>query len=201
MMKRNGTALSLLAAGMLAANPLWAQTPAAAPPASSEKPRAEGRAEKVTPLKMHVVLTEFDGDKKVKSLPYAFVVDSDRNGYQFTKMRVGTKVPIYAGPGKDTQYIDVGTNIDCRVTRGDASTFRVELVIERSWVDSYVTLPASKTAADDKSTAPGPQPIVQQFKTEMEASLVDGQSAEVTQATDPVSGKMLKIEVSLLVLK
>jgi len=201
MMKRHGTVLSLLAVGMLAASPAWAQAPAATPSASSEKPKAEVRAEKVTPLKMHVVLTEFDGDKKVKSLPYAFVVDSDRNAYQFTKMRVGSKVPIYAGAGKDTQYIDVGTNIDCRVTRGEASTFRVELVVERSWVDSYVTLPGAKTAGEDKSVAPGPQPIIQQFKTEMEASLVDGQSAEVTQATDPVSGKMLKIEVSLSVLK
>ena len=200
-MKRHGTVLSLLAVGMLAASPAWAQAPAATPSASSEKPKAEVRAEKVTPLKMHVVLTEFDGDKKVKSLPYAFVVDSDRNAYQFTKMRVGSKVPIYAGAGKDTQYIDVGTNIDCRVTRGEASTFRVELVVERSWVDSYVTLPGAKTAGEDKSVAPGPQPIIQQFKTEMEASLVDGQSAEVTQATDPVSGKMLKIEVSLSVLK
>jgi hypothetical protein len=199
-MKRNGAVFAALATCTLLANLTWAQTPSA-PSAVPEKAKPEARAEKVTPLKMHVVLTEFDGDKKVKSLPYAFVVDSDRNGYQFTKMRVGSKVPVYAGPGKDTQYIDVGTNIDCRVTRGDASTFRVELVVERSWVDSYVTLQSPKDATGDKPVAPGPQPIIQQFKTEMEASLVDGQTAEVTQATDPVSGKMLKIEVSLAVLK
>jgi len=165
--------------------------------------KAEARPVKVTPLKIQVVLTEFDGDKKVKSFPYAFMVDSDRNSYQFTKMRIGAKVPVYTGKDSGTQYIDVGTNIDCRATRGDAGTFRVELVIERSWVESEVLIPLPKGTADDKSDSPGQfkQPVIRQFKTEMEASLADGQSAEITHATDPLSGQMLKIEVSLAVVK
>ena len=35
------------------------------------------------------------------------------------------------------------------------------------------------------------QPVIRQFKTEMEAALADGQTAEVTHATDPLSGKLL----------
>jgi hypothetical protein len=45
------------------------------------------------------------------------------------------------------------------------------------------------------------QPIIRQFKTEMEAALADGQTAEITHVTDPLSGKLLKIEASLTVLK
>ena len=52
-------------------------------------------AEKVTPLKVQVLLTEFDGSKKVKSLPYISYVtaSADRaNAYEFTKIRLGTGV-------------------------------------------------------------------------------------------------------------
>jgi hypothetical protein len=206
-MKLNRAEIFALASCLILGNPVLTRAQAA----TEEKPKAEAHAEpkietrpgKVTPLKIQVVLTEFDGDKKVKSLPYAFMVDSDRNSYQFTKMRIGTKVPVYAGKDSGMQYIDVGTNIDCRATHGDAGMFRVELVIERSWVESEVLMPLPQGAGDDKSDAPGQfkQPVIHQFKTEMEAALADGQTAEVTHVTDPLSGKLLKIEVSLAVVK
>src|SRR5271154_6791487 len=113
-MKRTGTALFALALCAMLANPPLSRAQAAA----EEKPKAEARAEKVTPLRIQVVLTEYDGDKKVKSLPYVGYLnayDGGRGGN--TKIRIGAKVPVYTG--KDMQYIDVGTNIDCRATRGD----------------------------------------------------------------------------------
>jgi hypothetical protein len=212
-MKMNGVAIAVLASGLMILHPSLsrAQSPqeekskaeAHANSDAHPTPTPEARSVKVTPLKMLVVLTEYEGEKKVKSLPYSFIVDSDRNSYQFTKMRIGTKVPVYSGKEGGMQYIDVGTNIDCRATRGDAGTFRVELVIERSWVDGEVSVPLPKGATDDKSDASGQfkEPIIRQFKTEMEASLVDGQTAEITHTTDPMSGKMLKIEATLTVLK
>lgn len=197
-MKRTGTALLALVICAMLANPPLIRAQATA----DEKPKADVHVEKVTPLKIQVVLTEYDGDKKVKSLPYATYVNADR-GYQFTKMRIGTKVPVYAGKDSGMQYIDVGTNIDCRAAHADVGGFRVELVVERSWVESDVLIPVVKPAAEDKSEFAGQfkQPIIRQFKTEMEISLRDGQTTESTVATDPLSGKVLKIDVSLSVLK
>lgn len=46
-----------------------------------------------------------------------------------------------------------------------------------------------------------PEPIIRQFKNEMEVTLRDGQTSESTVATDSMTGKVMKIEVSLSVLK
>jgi len=197
-MKRTGTALFALAIFATMANPPLIRAQAAA----EDKPKAEAHVEKVTPLKIQVVLTEFDGDKKVKSLPYVGYLnayDGGRGGN--TRVRIGTKVAVYTG--KDMQYIDVGTNIDCRATHGDANTFHLELVVERSWVESEDLVPVAKSSADDKSDASGQfkEPLIRQFKTELGVSLRDGQTSESTAATDPLSGKVSKIEVTLSVLK
>jgi hypothetical protein len=200
------TGIFLLASGLLLGNasPMRGQAapdPKAkseAHPDSKAEPRTEKPAEKITPLRVQVLLTEYEGDKKVKSLPYVSDVDADRNGYQFTKLRTGTKVPVYNG--KEWQYIDVGTAIDYRATHTEGGAFRVELVIERSWVDSEVLVPMPKGASDDPA-GQLKEPVIRQFKTEVEVTLRDGQSTESTVSTDPITGKIMKIEVSLAVLK
>jgi hypothetical protein len=197
-MKRTGIALFALAVCTMLANPPLIRAQAA----PEDKPKAEAHSEKVTPLKVQVVLTEYDGEKKVKSLPYVGYLnayDGGRGGN--TKMRIGAKVPVYTG--KDMQYIDVGTNIDCRATHGDANTFHLDVVVERSWVESEVLVPVARSSADDKSDASGQfkEPVIRQLKTELGVTLRDGQTSESTTATDPLSGRISKIEVTLSVLK
>jgi hypothetical protein len=163
-----------------------------------EKPKTEAIAastsDKITPLKIQVLLTEFDGTKKVKSLPYvSYVTASSDHAYEFTKIRLGTKVPVYTGKESGMQYIDVGTNIDCRARHAEGGAYRLSVVVERSWVDG----------ASDLSGTAGqlPEPIIRQFKNEMEVTLRDGQTSEPTVATDSMTGKVMKIEVSVSVLK
>src|SRR5712692_1029025 len=87
----------------------------------------------LVPVKMQVVFTEFDGEKKVGSQPYTFYVNAGEPGR--TQVRMGVRVPIYTG-GKETQaqfqYIDIGTNIDCKVIPAEGGQFRTELNLERS---------------------------------------------------------------------
>jgi hypothetical protein len=199
-MKRHGTALFALAVCALLANAplIRAQS------ATEDKAKAEPRAEKFTPLKVQVVWTEFDGDKKVKNLPYVFSVNAgSKDNYQFSKLRVGSKVPVHTGKDAALQYIDVGTNIDCRALQVDGGSFRLELVVERSWVESEVLVPMPKTSGDGSSDSGGQfkEPIIRQFRTEMGVALRDGQSTESTVATDPISGRVSKIEITLSVLK
>jgi hypothetical protein len=150
--------------------------------------------EKVTPLKIQVLLTEFDGPNKVKSLPYtSYLTVSSDHAYEYAKIRLGTKVPAYTGKDSGMQYIDVGTNIDCRARRTEGGAYRLSLAVERSWVDG---------SSDVSGTAGQlPEPIIRQFKNEMEVILRDGQTSEPTVATDSMTGKVMKIEVSLSVLR
>src|SRR6266567_7271930 len=66
---------------------------------AQEKPRAEDgqKAElRTTPVKVQVVFTEFEGDKKVKSLPYILYVNAPdvpewKSSSSFVKLRVGSR--------------------------------------------------------------------------------------------------------------
>jgi hypothetical protein len=198
-MKRNRSAVFALAVCVCLSNAplIGAQT-------AEDKPKAEIHVDKVTPLRVQVVLTEFDGEKKVKSMPYVSYLNAYEGGRGgFARIRIGTRVPVYSGKDSGMQYIDVGTNIDCRATNGDAGSFRLEMVVERSWVESEVLIAPTRESVADKSEPAGQfkEPIIRQFKMEMGVSLRDGQTSESTLATDPISGRVSKIEVSLSVLK
>src|SRR2546430_7445911 len=67
---------------------------------AQDKPKAEDsqKAElRTTPVKVQVVFTEFEGDKKVKSLPYILYVnapDVPESKPGWVKLRVGSRVNI-----------------------------------------------------------------------------------------------------------
>ena len=69
MKTRIGLFLAVLALGAFTALAQDSGKPTAAKP--------EDRLPAVTPLHVQVVFTEFDGDKKVSSLPYSFTVNAD----------------------------------------------------------------------------------------------------------------------------
>jgi hypothetical protein len=192
-MKRNSKVWFTLALSLLFGNPVRC-----AQAATEDKPKAEAHTDKVTPLKVQVVVTEFDGEKKVKSMPYVAYLNSTESHGGSGRLRIGSRVPVYTGKDSGMQYLDVGTNIDCRATHADAGSFHLELIVERSWVEGEVAV-----AVGERPELSGPfkEPIIRQFKTEMGVTLRDGQSSESAQATDPLSGKVSKVEVTLFVLK
>jgi hypothetical protein len=192
-MKRNGTAFFALAVCALFSRPALVS----AQGATEDKPKAEAHIDRATPLKIQVVVTEFDGDKKVKSMPYVAYLNSYEGRGGSGRLRIGTRVPVFTGKDSGMQYLDVGTNIDCRATHAEAGSFHLELTVERSWVESDVSVAGEKA----ESSGQFKQPIIRQFKTEMGVSLRDGQSTESAAATDPLSGKVSKIEVTLWVVK
>ena len=171
---------------------------------AQEKPKGEdvameARQTETTPLKMSVTFTEFEGDKKVKSLPYTTIVIADgKNPKSVVKM--GSRVPVYAGKEYGMQYVDVGTNIDCQASRTKDNKFDIRLILERSWVEGNVAVAVDPGMAL-QSSGQFPEPILRQFKSELSLTLRDGQTIESSFATDPLSGKVFKVEVSLNILK
>src|ERR1700739_3617124 len=58
----------------------------------SEDPSTEARTIETTPLKVSVTFTEFEGEKKVKSLPYTMVVVADARPPK-SVLKMGSRVP------------------------------------------------------------------------------------------------------------
>jgi hypothetical protein len=160
----------------------------------SEKPKPG------VPVKLLVVLTEYDGDKKVASLPYSILTNSDPSGHvaysSFT--RVGVRVPV-ASAGKDGQstFVDVGSNIDCGVQTEAEGRFSVRLNFERSSL--YF-----QGRGDEKGaikTAETGQPYIPTIRAQSLVLVKDGQNLEVLTATDPLNGHVFRISLTLNVQK
>jgi hypothetical protein len=166
----------------------------------SEDAATEARQTETTQLKVSFVLTEFDGEKKVKSLPYTMVVIADEKPPK-SAVKVGSRIPVYVGKEYGMQYLDIGTNIDCQASRANDNRFEIKLILERSWVEGNVEVTVDPGASQQIHRSQFPEPIVRQFKSELSLLLRDGQTLESSFATDPLSGKVFKMEVSLKVLQ
>src|SRR5579864_1838753 len=171
---------------------------------AQEKPETqdaatEPRQTETTQLKVSITFTEFEGDKKVKSLPYTTIVTADgKNPKSVVKM--GSRVPVYTGKEYGMQYLDVGSNIDCTAHRTKDNKFDVNLSLDRSWVEGTVATPVDPASAP-QTAGQFPEPIVRQFRSELSLTLRDNQTIESSLATDPLTGKVFRVDVSLNVVK
>src|SRR5438445_2303546 len=177
---------------------------------AQEKPKAEDgqKAEvRTTPVKVQIVITELEGDKKIKSLPYTLYINApdapDWKSSGFVKLRVGSRVPVYTGGTTGSMtYLDVGTNIDARSAYSDGRLL-MQLNLERSWVEGDVSVPVAKSEGSLSETSSGHfrEPIIRNFRSELDLKLREGQPVESTIATDPISAKVLKVDVSFTIVK
>ena len=154
----------------------------------SAKPTPDDRAPAVTPLRVQVVFSEYDGDKKVSSLPYSFSVNSDeRRARPATLIRNGVRTPVSTGKEQFT-YIDVGTNLDCSATLREDGRYKLQMTLDRSSL-----MPDSSSGSSN--------PVVRQFRVEINQVLKDGQTVESVVSTDPLNGHSYHVSVSLNVVK
>jgi hypothetical protein len=163
-----------------------------------------------TPVKLEIVLSEYDGAKKISSLAYTLpvIANGDRPSGAFASLRVGVRVPVTVSDEKKgenaMQYIDVGTNIDARVAHADDGRYQLDLTVDRSSL--YVaareqggSIVGKEWSAGD--APPGNPPMVRQYRGGLGLFVREGQATEATVATDPVTGHVLKVEVTLSVVK
>lgn len=170
------------------------------PAQAQEKPKAEERAKVPTPVKVQVVFTEFDGDKKISSMPYSFTVISDDKqggGNYTTSLRTGIRVPVETdAKDQKTTYMDIGSNIDCGIRSEEDGRFHVNLIFDRS------ALYPNKSSEGERLVAePNGLPLVRQFRSGESLILKDGQTSENLLSTDPLNGHTLRVSVTINVLK
>lgn len=187
--------------------------------AKPDSPQAEPGAQKTerrqpqdircTPsaaLRVQVVISRLLDEKKQASLPYTFVLSarpSSTCSASRVQMRMGvdTPVPSVTFDAADStkpkstsvQYKTVGTNIDC--SADDLVDGRYKLFLN---VENSSTLPSSQARAGDDLPA---FPLFRKFDISAHAILRDGQSTQAVAATDPVTGEVVKIDVTLNVVK
>ena len=204
--------LAAVAMGLVAARGAGQETP---PPAKPEAPRAEPEAQKVqartsqdlrcTPgaaLRVQLVITRLQSEKKQAALPYTFVVSarpSQSCPMSRVRMRMGVDTPVPTVladdsgkvTGRSVQYKTVGTNIDCSADDLGDGRYKLFLTVENS-----SALPGDKAAGGLSE-----YPLFRKFEISLDPILRDGQKAETVTSTDPVSGEVVKIDVSLTVGK
>jgi len=175
---------------------------------AQENPKPESKKPAIT-LKVQVTFTESEGEKKLANLPYTFFIRVGEQGptpAPWTKVRVGSRVPVATGNDKGTaqfQYIDVGTNIDARGYFADEGRFDIYLDLERSWVEGAVPVQTEKTmnSPNDPDAGHFKEPIIRQFRTELTLNMRDGQTIQNTQAADPISGRIITTTVAINLAK
>jgi hypothetical protein len=176
MIKHVAMMLTLIAAAALAA-----------PAQETAKPKQDEHTPSVTPLRVQVVLTEFDGEKKISSLPYTFTVNADeRRARPGSLIRTGARIPVGAAKDQVT-YMDIGTNLDCSATLQDDGRYKLQMTVDR------------KSIAQD--TPAGGNPVIRQFQVDLNPVLKDGQTVESVASVDPLSGHVYHVSVTVNVIK
>lgn len=157
-----------------------------------------------TSLKVSLVFSRYQGEKKISSVPHTlWVTTGDR-----TSLRLGTQIPVPTTVVKDGSgvpvpvqsynYRDVGTNIDCSATAVPPDgSFRLNITI----TDSSVYYPDQSDSAVRTTTAATGAPAFRNFNSTFTIVLKDGQTGQSTSVTDPVSGQVIKLDATLNVQK
>jgi hypothetical protein len=178
---------------------------------AQEKPAAEKRPP--VPLTVQVLFTEYDGEKKIGSLPYTMPINAEfeQRGADWNQLRLGVRVPVVTaratvtgpneGPPTQTVYMDVGTNIDCRAWVSENGQYTVDLRVERTSIYSVGTEGKRVEWNPDERLGIAAQPIVRLYKSSMTLLMKDGQTIQRSLATDPLSGRVVKVDVTLNVVK
>jgi hypothetical protein len=201
----------------LAAGRGWAQEKAGPPEgAKADAAKAEeAKGDQRTPvercaatatLRVQLVIARLQNEKKQASLPYTFVVPARPLSCPERKVRmrmgVETPVPVTSYTASESnsgrfptsfQYKNVGTNIDCSATDLRDGRYQLSLYVENS---SALASPQGAATSELSGV-----PIFRTFSTSVDPILRDGQSLQTVASTDPVTGEVVKIDVTLNVVR
>lgn len=144
------------------------------------------------PLKLQLVLSRHQGDRKISSVPFVLWLTTNEPR---TSLRMMARLSEM--PGGGSAWRDVGTNIDCNATTGNENgVYKFNVTVNDT---SVVSIDGQRTGFSVPSAVS--QPILRTFISTFNILLRDGQTAQYTSATDSVSGEVLKIDATLNVLK
>lgn len=189
--------------GLLAAS---APTAAQAPPPQAQRQAAALPNGGNVPLRVQIVISRFQGEKRVSSMPYEL---SLRSGAGNASLRLGARIPVPSAafvsvkdpadptsvvqPLTSYNYENVGINIDCNAT-----------ALENGGFDLFIEVNESSAVTDVdelKAITGSNRPVFRSYQSENRLFMRDGETSQFTAATDRVTGEVVRVEVKLTVLK
>jgi|SRR6185437_7923103 len=151
--------------------------------------------ETIRHLKLDFLLTEYNGEQKISSMPYTMYVEAASHRSHPGHLRMGLQVP-----DKNNNSYNVGTNIDCSASVSGDNSYDLDFTVSRSSIYSAI-YSANEQATETAHDASGGRPVMRTFNADFSLEMHDGQTAEGPAATDPFNGNVLKISVTLHVIK
>ena len=165
------------------------------------------------PVQVDVVMTRWQGEKKVSSMPFVLMANASNRQGNSTSIRMGVDVPVGTSTSNTTQtqgtpastqravatarvateFRNVGTDIDAIVSRIDATNYSVGLNIRDSSIFTSDQTKMPNTMVDPTA--------FRTFSASNTMNMQDGQTRLFGVATDKITGETMRIEVKLTVLK
>jgi hypothetical protein len=158
-------------------------------------------------LRVQITIARYQAERKLASVPYTVLLTTDNRK---VRLRMGVEVPIpvtsfsksddaKSGAVTSFQYKNVGTNIDCWAEdRSGDGLFQVGLSVENSSI--YSSTEARTTGGLNETGLAPDRPMFRTFNVSLNPTLRDGQSIQAVASTDPVTGEIVKIDVTLNVV-
>ena len=171
----------------------FAQGPEA--PATSAKAASAPVPTNSVGIKLIITVSKYQHEKKVSSTPF-IVSLADNNVWN--RIRAGARVPVPRGPvGANAtgpvsyNYEQVGLSIDSRALSLPNGTFQVETNASD----------ASVVASDPAAPGSLEAPVFRNISVASTTVMKDGQTTQLSSATDPITGLVMRVDVTLNVSK
>lgn len=156
-----------------------------AAPAKPAEEKAATTEKPVHAYRLDFSVKELEDGKVINTRQYSMNLQAD----DANEIKIGTRVPVETGEGHQFQYVDVGTNIWCRIgERSDGIPLSV-----RSEISNF--------AIPDQSTGHEAHPLIRQFQIKASTLAQLGKPMIVGSVEDPNSKRQFQLEVTVNKLK
>lgn len=167
--------LALMLISAIAGRNAWGQ---ASPKGTNDDEKAPGA------YRVDFLVSELEDGKKINTRQYSMNLKSPDSN----EIKIGTRVPVEVKQG-EIQYLDVGTNVWCRVKdQNDAPGVGNNVLLN-------VRAELSNFAMEGQS--PSTRPAIRQMKIEASTIATVGKPMVVGSADDPNSKRQFQLEVTV----
>lgn len=173
-------------------------------------------AKRIPSAKVSVVIERYQGEKKVASMPFTLWLTSHNGNMANGSVRVGVDVPIGSttttrgttngnstqnAVTSATQYQNVGTQIDCYLQSTDQDgVFILQIRLSDSSIydpGAASTTPGREGAAATRPSRFSDASAFRTFSFDNSVEVRDGQAAEFVNATDKISGEIVRVAATV----
>jgi hypothetical protein len=181
MIKRTGVAGVLIAALIFAGrvNQAWAQESSASSKTTEQEPSKPLEA-----YRLDFSINELEDGKKINTRQYSM----NLNANDSNELKIGTRVPVEGKQG-EVQYIDVGTNIQSRLT------------LRNGQLELFVHAEMSNFAVPEQEQGHDPRPVIRQLKISGSTLALLGKPMVLGSVDDPNSKRQFQVEVTATKLR